>query len=78
MQPDARTLQLLLYVCGRSLRDFESKPLPKSVLRFLDSADRAGLQSCLVEVLCRLENLSPAKKAAPGATRPGQPKRRGQ
>lgn len=63
MTQDARTLQLLLHLCGRSLADFNPKPLPRMLLRFLDTADRSTLQSCLVETLCRLENMPPLKKA---------------
>jgi len=77
MKPDARTLQLLLYLCGRSLSDFESRPLPASVVRFLDTADRPALQSCLVEVLCRLENLpGPPKRLARGQVPRARKKRR--
>lgn len=63
MTQDARTLQLLLHLCSRSLKDFQPKPLPKTILRFLEQADRSSLQTCLVEALCRLENLPAPRRA---------------
>lgn len=78
MTQDARTLQLILQLCGRSLKDFQPKPLPKTILRFLDGADRCTLQNCLVEALCRLENLPAMRKSTRprSSTQSPRPRRR--
>lgn len=71
MDPDARILQLLLYLADGALAAFEPVPLPKAVTRFLDAADQRQLNTLLLELLHRLDwpgkEADTDRKARPGA-----------